>query len=430
MAMDNETRDFLTDLEEAMDQALLGKPSRHIRFSEEIGNPELKRLADKAARLFSDVHEASKMADELARGRLGGFCPSHGNMLAGPLRRMQAQFSAFTRDIDAFLCGRGAPKMQEDGELFRAVNELISRMADTSAGGAAWDTGVFTTTDTDREINVTDSGWRHQILAAANEPTLMVIGVDEFGTVVYANLPGKALLAGREHLRPGAVQKEEDFLLAYLCDLHVGKPDYPVLAQVSNAAADQWHRVASDSFSLPNGQRLFLHMADDITDWKLCEERLEPDVDVDPLTGMLNRRAGLGVLKTLQTNASGVKHCVAFISIDNLKRVNDTYGHNEGDEYIRTVADVLKNCEQPAEIAIRYGGDEFFLVFRDCELAAAKRALLHMRKKMDTIKKESGKPYKMSFSYGVNIFGGNFKQPLEDMPDSVDAHMYINKTGK
>ncbi len=83
----------------------------------------------------------------------------------------------------------------------------------------------------------------------------------------------------------------------------------------------------------------------------------------DYITGLLNRRDGERKIKAAMTQAPG---CLAFIDLDNLKPINDTFGHLAGDHAIRVVSDVLKAHGQEAIIA-RIGGDEFLFYMKDVD---------------------------------------------------------------
>lgn len=82
----------------------------------------------------------------------------------------------------------------------------------------------------------------------------------------------------------------------------------------------------------------------------------------DELTGAINRKTGMEMLEGLITKArtEGTLLSVCFVDIDDLKVVNDCYGHNEGDHLIKTVAQVLMGASVPTDSVARLGGDEFF----------------------------------------------------------------------
>lgn len=97
--------------------------------------------------------------------------------------------------------------------------------------------------------------------------------------------------------------------------------------------------------------------------------RLSLEAQSDPLTGLANRRA-LGVaLETLEQ--SGRSYAVLALDIDHFKKVNDSWGHDAGDEALRRVAAVLRDSSRADDLACRAGGEEFVLLLPDTGLEAA-----------------------------------------------------------
>lgn len=93
---------------------------------------------------------------------------------------------------------------------------------------------------------------------------------------------------------------------------------------------------------------------------RLIDERnyLSREVNIDPLTGLYNRRI-----------LNRIRECsVALMcDIDNFKTINDTYGHDIGDDVIRKVANILMRNTRIYDYVCRFGGDEFFAGFINCE---------------------------------------------------------------
>ena len=98
----------------------------------------------------------------------------------------------------------------------------------------------------------------------------------------------------------------------------------------------------------------------DITETMLEKKRIEYERDYDRLTGLLNRRAYYQQIEELFHDKSKLK-ITAFIMVDldNLKYVNDTYGHDFGDDYIKTAATALMTFQNYGGIVARISGDEF-----------------------------------------------------------------------
>ena len=84
----------------------------------------------------------------------------------------------------------------------------------------------------------------------------------------------------------------------------------------------------------------------------------------DPLTNLLNRRVMEDVLKREYTRAVRYQNSlsVVFIDLDDLKKINDTYGHNLGDALLQHVADKLRNMCRETDVVARFAGDEFVLI--------------------------------------------------------------------
>ena len=85
--------------------------------------------------------------------------------------------------------------------------------------------------------------------------------------------------------------------------------------------------------------------------------RLQREASLDPLTNVLNRRAGLTRLEAWTRDRT--RFCLLFIDLKGFKSINDTYGHHVGDELLKAVAGRLRHGVRPEDLAIRYGGDEF-----------------------------------------------------------------------
>jgi diguanylate cyclase (GGDEF)-like protein len=105
----------------------------------------------------------------------------------------------------------------------------------------------------------------------------------------------------------------------------------------------------------------------------------------DPLTGLPNRRAFTERLADELTRAkrSGGPVCIAYLDVDNFKTLNDREGHPEGDEFLRRIAQAIKDTVRATDVAARLGGDEFAVLFADAKRIAvealAQRLLARVR---------------------------------------------------
>ena len=111
-------------------------------------------------------------------------------------------------------------------------------------------------------------------------------------------------------------------------------------------------------------ERSILGMVVDVTDDVAARRRIEQERDIDLLTGLFSRRAFYRHMDQLFC-APGRIGCgmMVMADADNLKRVNDRYGHENGDRYLRAIADSLRSCTAKNQVLARLSGDEFALFF-------------------------------------------------------------------
>jgi len=102
-------------------------------------------------------------------------------------------------------------------------------------------------------------------------------------------------------------------------------------------------------------------------------EQLQKLAGRDPLTGLLNRRQFEEKLQQEfeQSRRAQRSFSIAMLDIDNFKRVNDTYGHDIGDDVLRKIGRVLRTKTRKSDMQIRYGGEEFVLVLHGANLGDA-----------------------------------------------------------
>lgn len=143
----------------------------------------------------------------------------------------------------------------------------------------------------------------------------------------------------------------------------------------------------------------------------------------DILTKVGNRRKFRDKLDELQKVKLGT--AVYSIDLNNLKVINDTYGHSAGDEYITTCVDVLKDIFNGNGDFFRTGGDEFVIIVEEFKSGSAETML----NKLDDVNRNLWvKKQKVSFSYGMAVYDLSKDNSIEDTIKRADMQMYDNKT--
>lgn len=168
----------------------------------------------------------------------------------------------------------------------------------------------------------------------------------------------------------------------------------------------------------------------DITQKKNYELSLARLANLDPLTGLLNRKAFKEHFNNYVTSSRYEGGALLFIDLDNFKLVNDLHGHKVGDECLLSVAKFLTDSFPESTKISRFGGDEFVVLYEvtDRELLTSfVQALLNdfnNRVCVDTPQ------VNVSLSIGVSIFQRK-EENFEKICESADAAMYkVKKEGK
>lgn len=165
----------------------------------------------------------------------------------------------------------------------------------------------------------------------------------------------------------------------------------------------------------------------DVTEDILTRRRIEHERDVDMLTGLYNRRAMERELETIFQSDMG-QGAVIMIDSDNLKTINDVYGHTVGDWYIKTIARALESVGTRKKLVARQGGDEFILLLYgyDGEEAVRKDLEdLRYAQENTVLTMENGSKVPVTFSFGYVLTEG--RRDYNTMLREADGQMYEAK---
>lgn len=147
----------------------------------------------------------------------------------------------------------------------------------------------------------------------------------------------------------------------------------------------------------------------------------------DELTGLYNRRYFIKelIMESLSCDRYGGKFCLAFFDMDNLKLLNDFYGHSVGDKAIRMIARVIKDNIRKTDVPARLGGDEFAVIFKNCSKEDIEDRIKNIKKLIEK-ESENQLPKKIRVSCGVAVYPDDTKS-LDELLKIADMRMYEEK---
>lgn len=156
-------------------------------------------------------------------------------------------------------------------------------------------------------------------------------------------------------------------------------------------------------------------------------QRYQEESMTDQLTRVWNRQALRQMFQRMEEEREEMRFFLAMLDMDDFKNLNDTYGHSQGDRYLKSLGQVLLDLSGEQMVPFRFGGDEFCVIFCGCDqerVHAACRAIQEC-----FIRTEVNQSHKaVSVSIGVAEF--RKKEPPAQLLDRADAALYRAKQNK
>jgi len=160
--------------------------------------------------------------------------------------------------------------------------------------------------------------------------------------------------------------------------------------------------------------------------------KLSDEVSTDPLTQIANRRGMMRAFEAEQARMQrdGTMLAVGLLDVDNFKKLNDTLGHQTGDEALKFLARRVGECLRPVDVVARYGGEEFVVLLPDTGVEEGQQALTRLQRTLSAefFTHEDKKVF-ITFSAGVTLYRTG--EPIEATLDRADVALYeAKRTGK
>lgn len=173
-------------------------------------------------------------------------------------------------------------------------------------------------------------------------------------------------------------------------------------------------------------------LSKDITDYKTMEEKLHALSLTDQLTGIYNRRGLFTLVDQLFKLSKRQKKSIflLYADIDNLKEINDTFGHKEGDKALVETANIFRKIYRESDVIARIGGDEFVVVPVGTAGDNIEKIVSRLQESLEVYNSEKNCPYKLSVSTGIVCYDPEHPCSIDDLLDRADKLMYEQKKHK
>ena len=165
-----------------------------------------------------------------------------------------------------------------------------------------------------------------------------------------------------------------------------------------------------------------------ITERQKQKEKIKELSLNDPLTGLYNRRFFEQEITRLN-DSRRLPISIIVADLDNLKFINDNYGHHIGDKYIKKAGKIFQNCVRKSDIVARVGGDEYSVILPETDADTAQNLCCRIQSRYENFNKSSDLPEPLSVSLGAAT-KTNLNEDLNEIFNIADQRMYKNKGRK
>jgi len=170
----------------------------------------------------------------------------------------------------------------------------------------------------------------------------------------------------------------------------------------------------------------------DLERYSEVENQLKKEVFTDSLTGLYNRRYLLNKLEEIieKADINQEKLVICFIDVDDLKKINDSFGHIIGDRVLKIIGQTIHEVIRKDDVLARIGGDEFAVLFYNKSIEEAKKAIERVELALRDINLPDFPELRISISYGFAEWDSEGPISIEDLLRKADIEMYKQKFDK
>ena len=378
----------------------------HALDVKELDEP-YQKLGKGLAFLQQAVEEMLAYTEDLSRGNLPGAYPSRDNFLCVNLKNLHANLNHLTWQAKQVASGDYSQHVSYLGEFSEAFNTMTAQLKER---------------ETQLKEEAQKVQKRAQVIEEYNDLLVemtrrrkeWIVVVDaQSRDIVYCNKR-----KDEKRIDPEFCEKCRH-RLSFRNDILNWQDSEQYKVWEAGDEEQGYYRITTFHIEW-RGQNAYAHIVVDITDEKQAANRLNSKAYMDPGTGIHNRLFFDEYMESVLEEGREVTLC--YLDLDGLKYVNDHYGHNQGDNYIRSFVSLMKSSVRSTDIFARIGGDEFCVVIPEVEKETAEKKFAEL---LELFVAENKEEYPVSFSYGVvEIRRIGKRMTLEEIIKTADAQMY------
>lgn len=364
----------------------------------------LHKLAVGLVTVGNFIQENRRFVTALANGDLSCPLPSVENAVAAPAKALHASLAHLAWQTKRVAQGDFKQHVDFMGDFSESFNYMIERL---SLAKEAEQRELAL--EKRRVVELSQAKALFMELAESNQQ-LVIVTDEACRTILFTNRSLTELEKAKLKmcLRADMPKFENDALRWEYSD--------SIEAATAFTYSISSHKTAWD------GKPAMAHMITDITELREEERRMQEMAYTDALTGVYNRRYGMAYMTSLK--AEDKRFCVAFCDLDNLKYCNDTFGHEEGNRYIRSCCGILSDMAVQ-KVLCRAGGDEFLVICEGVEQDALEAALVQAQDRLERMPLPRGYELARNISFGVAQ--STEEQELNLVLSLADERMYAQK---
>ncbi|NLW79665.1 MAG: diguanylate cyclase [Ruminococcaceae bacterium] len=374
---------------------------------------DYRKLGQGLQYLAQCVAEQRELAQALAKGNLSVKLPPPGNELAAPLKALHAALKHMTWQSQEVAKGNYQHRLDFMGEFAAAFNTMVEQLDGRQKAL------MQEIENTRRKTLALEQS--NSLLESLTENMAQWVIVTDVFTKERLFINSTAVKAFRE---APALKTETDHWIDGRLDSGAWKQQLGEVEAVMVAAGKTCY-FSVGSYPLQwHERRAVAHVFANISADKERFLLLEKHAYRDNLTKTHNRYSGMQILRQWLEEEKHFSLC--FADLDNLKYVNDNFGHSEGDQYIIKTAEVLSGFSGDVVVS-RLGGDEFMLLAPGMGLAQAEQRMLELRDALLTSGAPDGPAYTRSISFGVVEAKPGCGLSASELLSIADERMYAFK---